>query len=360
MCEEEINAFLDPNESDESSETESDREFIVPDSPASPSLRSARRARYAAEEEAEHPQHSQTILEFMQELHDNHESQQEEKKNSSPQTLPDTAQTPPQNAGNTTGSRSEAGLRTRNWFFTLNNYNIKDIYFFLAVWEEEKYVFQEELSTTGTQHLQGVVHYKNARSFSCMKKLHGKTHWEPAKCLADAVSYCSDPKKRTGGIWHKGFQVSLSPIDPLDGKELYWWQQEIKDIMNTVPDDRTIYWYWDPDGNTGKSTFVKHLFVTTTHVCLADGKRADAFHIIAKLRTPPRTVLFDIPRHGASFVSYTAIEKIKNGLFNSGKYDSSTVVMRCPHVFCFANFEPNYEALSQDRWIVKNISPIST
>jgi len=55
------------------------------------------------------------------------------------------------------------------------------------------------------------------------------------------------------------------------------------------------------------------------------------------------------------YISYGAMEKIKNGFYMSSKYESKPIIRNCPHIICFANFEPDYDKLSQDRWKVHNI-----
>ena len=52
------------------------------------------------------------------------------------------------------------------------------------------------------------------------------------------------------------------------------------------------------------------------------------------------------------YVSYGAIEKIKNGYYMCSKYESKPIIRNPPHIIIMANFEPDYEALSKDRWIV--------
>ena len=55
------------------------------------------------------------------------------------------------------------------------------------------------------------------------------------------------------------------------------------------------------------------------------------------------------------YVSYGSIEKIKNGYFMCSKYESKPIVRNSPHVFIFANFEPELDALSLDRWHIVNL-----
>ena len=55
------------------------------------------------------------------------------------------------------------------------------------------------------------------------------------------------------------------------------------------------------------------------------------------------------------YLSYTGIEEVKNGCFFSQKYESAMVVMPYPTIIVFANEEPCYGKMSQDRWRVQQI-----
>lgn len=109
-------------------------------------------------------------------------------------TQGDTAKT--HGRGNTIPALS---TRSRHWVFTLNNYtqnDIKNICKFNA-----EYVFQEETGEKGTKHLQGYLGFKNARTFSSMKKLESRAHWEICKDRIASIIYCSKEKTRTGQVY---------------------------------------------------------------------------------------------------------------------------------------------------------------
>jgi hypothetical protein len=90
-------------------------------------------------------------------------------------------------------------VRCRNWCFTLNNYTAEDIKKFCS--DDYNYVFQEETGKNGTKHLQGILMYNNARTFTHMKKLNNKCHWEPCKNKTASIRYCSKKDTRTGQIF---------------------------------------------------------------------------------------------------------------------------------------------------------------
>lgn len=66
--------------------------------------------------------------------------------------------------------------------------------------------------------------------------------------------------------------------------------------------------------------------------------------------------IMDFPRTVEGYVSYSAIEEIKNGMFFNGKFESSMVMFNTPHIVIFANFLPDTSKLSKDRWVIENIS----
>jgi hypothetical protein len=91
------------------------------------------------------------------------------------------------------------------------------------------------------------------------------------------------------------------------------------------------------------------------------GKGADVLcgisSLIEKIGECPPIVIYDIPRSQTDYVSYMSIEKLKDGKFFSGKYESGMVRYNRPHIICFANEPPREELLSKDRWIVKMLNP---
>lgn len=141
----------------------------------------------------------------------------------------------------------------------------------------------------------------------------------------------------------------------------YGWEKDILEIIKEEPDDRTIYWYWEPDGCAGKTQFCKYLIVKH-NACLVHGKGNDVRNGVKNWAETnkgctPELVIYPIPRcFGMEYLSYESLENIKDMCFYSGKYEGGTVVGNAPHLFVFANCEPDYEKMSGDRWKVIDIS----
>ncbi len=244
--------------------------------------------------------------------------------------------------------------RYRKWCFTLNNYTQSDIDTLQVSFgkiSSTEYVFQEELGDNETRHLQGCVAYRNAVRFSTLKSLCPRGHWEKCKDWNASKAYCSKLDTRNGSI----FTNIDFPRDPLEGHVLYEWQKNILHIADGEPDDRTIYWFWEPTGNVGKTALCKHIMLSARKATYVSGAGKDILFSFTNLDPKPKIVLWDVPRSAEGYISYQAIESVKNGIFFSGKYESKTVLFNCPHVIIFANFEPDTSKLSEDRWNITKI-----
>ena len=133
------------------------------------------------------------------------------------------------------------------------------------------------------------------------------------------------------------------------------------DLVDKEPDNRSIHWYYDYKGGTGKSALVKLLCYKYDAV-VCSGKASDMKYMIVKYNEKngvyPKVVIFDIPRSIKDYVSYSGIEEIKNGCFASSKYECEMVLMNSPHILCFANEIPEFEKLSKDRWKITDLNPV--
>lgn len=252
-------------------------------------------------------------------------------------------------------SRNPSRKRSRSWKFTWNNPPIDFVAQLKNSFGENEYVFQLEKGVKSTVHVQGVMRYPNPMDSWIEIE---DVHW--AKCSnwrgRDGYKYCIKLDTRIEGPWTnvEGLTWRKSIVDPLHGKELYEWQKDVLDIVMGNVDARKVYWFWERVGNTGKSSLAKHMMMHYNCQVL-DGSSKDCFYSI-KCYIESRdldVVIFDLSRSQENRVSYRAIEAIKNGMFFSGKYESSACIFNPPHVFVFANFGPDMNMLSEDRWDVR-------
>lgn len=243
----------------------------------------------------------------------------------------------------TKASPSVRAVGCKRWCFTLNNYTVeqKEQLSLQFAKANCKFVIGEEVGEGGTPHLQGYIECdRRIRPIETFKTT--QVHWE--KCRGDRdsnIKYCTKDGKFTST-----FPVPR-PVKTIE--QLRPWQLEIEQIISQEADDRTIHWYWEPAGNFGKTTFCKYLSLKHKAIPL-EGKKNDILYCAAEFESD--IYIWDLERSMEEFISYGALEKIKNGYFMCSKYESKPIVRNCPHVICFANFPPRLECLSADRWHV--------
>lgn len=256
------------------------------------------------------------------------------------------------------GNIDTPSYKCRKHIFTLNNYNEKDLEQLAEISGGcINFVYQEEIApTTGTPHIQGYLEFKHARWSNPMKQKIPNIWLRGAKgSFEDNLKYCtkSETKKPGGRIWTNAELLK----DPMDGLVMKWWQLEIREILKGPPDNRAIYWYWSDKGNVGKSVFGKHICMHYKAI-MVSGRAKDIKYGVCEMDPKPKIIIVDIPRSKINNMSYIGLEEVKNGCFFSPKYESGMVIMNVPHVICFANFPPQLERMSMDRWIIKNIDEL--
>jgi hypothetical protein len=268
-----------------------------------------------------------------------------------------------------TKTRSLSKQQHRNWCFTIHldkeEVGVDEVDKLSSTLAEnaKKFVFQvEKTPTTGRLHYQGYAEFKNARQMGGVQKVlapHGKAAHLTVADGSDISNYkyCTKIDSR----WMVGGEAGWPPklVDPLEGLELYEWQNDVLKLVGEKPDNRKIYWFYDTEGNNGKTAMAKHLCMKyMNEILYVNGRAADiqcgvAAHINAGKTL--RAAVFGYPRSVENFVSYGALEAIKDGIFYNGKYESGMVMYNVPHVIVMANFPPDQTKLSSDRWVIRDI-----
>lgn len=116
-----------------------------------------------------------------------------------------------------------------------------------------------------------------------------------------------------------------------------------------------VVWFFDDDGQSGKTTICKHLIATrgTDHcLYLQNGRTQDLAHAWSG----HELILFDLPRSlGEERLNVGALEALSNGIIFSGKYASAPKIIGEVLVVVFANMIPPWASLSRGRWIAWSI-----
>lgn len=237
------------------------------------------------------------------------------------------------------------------WSFTLNNWSKDDLDTISSIISKncKMAIIGSEVGEQGTPHLQGYLEFKT-KSRPKSVFTNDKIHWEKSKGnMDDNIRYCS---KEGNVIFSKGCPKPIKVIT-----NLYPWQKDIENIILSEPDDRSIYWFWEPKGNIGKSQFIKYCVVKHKVLFCSGGKHSDLMNLVSNQNMDETNcVMFDIPRANEGNVSYSALESMKNGLVCNTKYETCVKVFNSPHIICFANFPPaEKDKLSADRWRIVNL-----
>jgi len=203
---------------------------------------------------------------------------------------------------------------------------------------------------TGYLHWQIYIHCKKRVRLTWLKAhFNPSAHYEACKAIDKSNAYCFKHETRVEGPYHWPEPAAASDVkDPLDGIVLRPWQQQVVDYITGPISDRTVHWFYEEVGHTGKTTLAKHLVLKHGAVVI-QGAGKDILHQASKCKDTKLYIL-DIPRCSEGHVSYQAIEALKNGLWFSGKYEGSMCVRNPAHVVCFSNHHPDVSMLSRDRW----------
>lgn len=262
------------------------------------------------------------------------------------------------------GGNTLVPARVRGFTLTINNYE-DDIFDTLTqvVSLPNQYVFGKEIGEEkGTPHIQGYIKWKNARTFASMKKMFPTAHIEKAKGTPKQnYTYCTKDGDFITNMDYRTFREKLKDqVLEEEYKDVRWkpFQQKIIETLDKKPDKRKIHWYWEEEGKMGKSYLCKWLAIKKK-VILASGKRNDVFNQVNKSmekEIAPEIILIDLPRDDADFFNFGGLEQLKNGCIYSGKYEGDVCIFPIPHVFIFANHEPEEKRLSADRWDITEIS----
>lgn len=255
----------------------------------------------------------------------------------------------------------------KKWYLTMNNWTQSD-------WDQLDQVFRtrfdiiehaamgKEVGEEGTPHLQIYMSFTRRlrpRESGIFDGIGNHPHWGDARgkpCKANmpihvGINYCT--KDGDYVLYRCSKPRELNLIEPRG------WQCKVVELVQQVPDDRTIHWLHEPVGGTGKTSLCKYLAVQHNALILG-GKAGDIRHAILEYKhkhgSTPDLIVCNITRSMEQYVSYEGLENIKDMCFYSGKYEGGMVYGPNPHLIVFANFEPSIPAMSQDRWDVKLIT----
>lgn len=256
--------------------------------------------------------------------------------------------------GGNTNPQPRSNNRSRKWCFTSFDTNKYSLSIFKSLFGDKNYEYivgLEKCPTTLREHYQGFVKSKNQVRFTTIKALlPAGSHIEIAHGTTEENwKYCS---KENNFITNIKIKIKVGPlITPMDF-DFNKWQKQVIALIDGNRDSRTINWIYDKTGNQGKTWLCKYILDTYLNCFYFRGGKANDItsQILLQENYNPEICLFDLPRSAEGKVSYNALEQLKDGIVHSNKYEGGFKVFEHPHIFVFANFEPDLECLSSDRW----------
>lgn len=155
------------------------------------------------------------------------------------------------------------------------------------------------------------------------------------------------------------------------------WQKDCLSMIESEieqPNPRVVHWFWEQRGAMGKSFLAGFLQLKYNALLLEAGKKADLAYTLANalsgsdvpivvcdfVRTtqPSEELTSNGTTNNWFFNVYAFLESVKNGRVLSTKYESRTLILpKPPVVICFANWRPQTEVMSADRWHIVQIMP---
>lgn len=243
------------------------------------------------------------------------------------------------------------------WFFT---YAKKDVEIELSeIFDKHdcQYVYQPEVGKDGYEHFQGCVRFKNGKTFSYMQEMLPKAHLEVCKNWEKAKQYCSKVESRAPAgrpVTNVGDLTWNDTHIFYEHPKFKWWNH-LYTKLQCQADYREITWY-KGDGDDGKTYFIRKYLEFHKDAIMVTGSAKDMQYAIASMATKPKVVFMNLTRSQEGRISYQGMEAIKDGLFFSGKYESSMVLMPNPHVVVMANWMPDFKQMTGNRWFVWELS----
>ena len=231
----------------------------------------------------------------------------------------------------------------------------------------KSWVFQlEKGDETGYLHYQCRVSLKTkirpSQMITLCNKIFGGCQVKPT-CSENFINknfnYVMKDDTRVDGPWSDKDEKPHYIQKRFRGK-INWrpWQQQLMDIINLEPDDRSVNIVINLNGNRGKSFLTMYLmtFKKATRIPAQPEMRDTMRMVMDQPKVP--CYFIDLPKAIAKNnqnAIYSGIEEIKNGYSYDDRYKYKCEIFEPPHVWVFTNEIPDSNLLSMDRWIIWTI-----
>lgn len=174
--------------------------------------------------------------------------------------------------------------------------------------------------------------------------------------LADALENCTLKDAIATIAVYKAKPMEL-PEPEITEDMFYPWQKDFWELLQQDPDNRTVRWIADPPGKSGKTRFAKWACLMHPDKCVMLNNVGKISDFAMNMQTfwsngwRGDTVFLNLSRSYCDRTQiYEAVEIISDGYITCTKYTGGVVWLPKMHVVVLANFLPQLEKLSEDRW----------
>lgn len=221
---------------------------------------------------------------------------------------------------------------------------------------------------TSREHLMNAYKYLCKQDHECDYLLELRTSafsrsvWS-CKSLTEALGKVERPSDVLGTIMmYKNKPIKEGPMESLESPRP--WQRRLLSLLETEPDDRSIVWILDLEGGAGKSRLCRYLEDRRQAIVLTGlSNPRDIAQILRgrlERRDNPRVIIADLSRSYETRDIYNTLEMLKNGRMDSPKYEGASLRWKSGHVVVMANFHPEREKMTLDRWKIFEVSKNET
>lgn len=135
------------------------------------------------------------------------------------------------------------------------------------------------------------------------------------------------------------------------------WESILNEIVNKPPCARGIHWFVDTIGETGKTVNAKSLYFNHNAFYCTGGKSTDIAHAYQYQPIVVFNLVASQCKETQTYL-YKVLEEFKDGIFSSGKYQSTVKTFPIPHVIVMSNEYPDETRMKKSRIIIHDIQAI--
>lgn len=251
---------------------------------------------------------------------------------------------------------------------TINNYSDDDFNLLKSYFSDnkkiEKWIIGKEIGEQGTPHLQCYFRFNCEFRRTTLKAIIIKDFYcdlvkrnkndSVEKIDKEQWDYCSK---------ENNFISNYSYKQPDIISELRPFQKQLLNMLLGPVEPGKINWVYDPEGQLGKTEFLRYMFLKHKIPFTYGGKCSDIINLVYNnkdymLNTEKPALIYNFGRDTEpNKISYKSMEQVSDGCISNTKFEAGCFVCPWkPHVLILANCLPIMNKLTKSRWKVFTIN----